>query len=500
MTRRFTFNANLSEIGDFEKFLRTLIAWQPGWVVLMNGIGGNEYRRVRETINVWGGKIIYRHYEQSDGHLWRSRTATEHINLLKGLKNLDPAAWFYVSNEPLPDNPERATMQKWHADVIKGAIEHGIRLCVGNLATAAMDNTKADVDSGRWDVLLKAIGEQAHIKADGICQIMLGVHTYAHAIAPLHCAGKNPRDMTDPTKASIWPTKEELYATQDDNWLIFRENWYVERIYTLTGKRVDVGVTECLKDRMPNIVKDFPQTVAEIDRLAKREVRGTPTLPEFYKFIFPQWTPAEAECEQMLWMEDKYPEWYRFFALFTWSQNKDWKRDYDLSGMDDFLTLWPVYKLNQPVPEPEPEPLPVPKDGLVFIGSRELNVRIRSSKDATVTNNIIGELYLSDEVTVHGYENGWLDIERPGYGTVPTKRGFVSDQQGRVFIKSQKVTEPAPIPEGYELIKSDELAALRANLAKHAEWRMTIQSAYNEVGEAKIKLHQRMNENLQESA
>jgi hypothetical protein len=501
--RRFTFNANLSEIGDFEKFLRTLIAWQPEWVVLMNGIGGNEYRRVRETMNTWGGKIIYRHYEESDGHLWRSRKADEHVNLLKSLHAIDPKAWFIVSNEPLPGDDERGDMQKFHADVIKGAVEHGIRLCVGNLGIAAMGDKK-DVDGGRWDVLLKAIGERANLKAEGVCQIMLGIHTYTHAIAPLHCAGKDPRDMTNPAKAAIWPTKEEINTTPEDNWLVFRGDWYVQRIRALTGNQVDVADTECTKDRMPNIVLQFAATVTEIDRLAKREVRGLPTLPEFYKVVFPQWTPAQAECEQMLWWEGVHPAYYRCFALFCWNHNKLWKRDYDLSGMDDFLTLWPIYKLED---EPQPEPQPAPKSGLVFIGSTAIAVNIRNSKNAMVTDNIIGQLHLSDEVTVHSYADGWFDIERLGYGNVPTKRGFVSDQQGRVFIKSQKAAEPVPVPEGYELIKSSDLAALRAdfdelkaNLANHAEWRMAVQSAYNEVGEAKVKLHQRMNEDLKETA
>lgn len=502
MKRRFTFNANLSEIGDFEKFLRTLIAWQPEWVVLMNGIGGNEYRRVRETMNTWGGKIIYRHYEESDGHLWRSRRPDEHINLLKGLKNLDPAAWFYVSNEPLPDNHEHDKMQQWHADVIKGATEHGIRLVVGNLATAAMDNTKADVDSGRWDVLLRAIGERANLKAEGVCQIMLGVHTYAHAVIPLHCAGKNPNDLVFAETVNKWPTKNEVLTTPEDNWLMFREDWYVTRIWSLTGFDVDVAVTECLWDRMPNIVKDYASTTANVDRMAKREVKGLPTLTEYYKVMFPGQTAAQTACEQMLWVENLYPSNYRAFALFTWSQNRDWKDGYDLSGMDEFLQLWPTYKLAPPPPEPEP----APKSGLVFIGSTAIAVNIRSSKNAMVTDNIIGQLHLSDEVTVHSYADGWFDIERPGYGNVPTKRGFVSDQQGRVFIKSQKAAEPAPIPDGYELIKSSDLAALRADfeelkasLATHVEWKMEAQAAYHKTAESELKLHQLMND-LQEIA
>jgi hypothetical protein len=465
MKRRFTFNANLSEIGDFEKFLRTLIAWQPEWVVLMNGIGGNEYRRVRETMDTWGGKIIYRHYEESDGHLWRSRTASEHINLLKSLKAIDPKAWFIVSNEPLPDDSEREKMQKFHADVIKGAVENGIRLCVGNLAIAAMGDKK-DIDGGRWDALLRAIGERANLKAEGICQIMLGIHTYTHAIAPLHCAGKDPRDMTNPQKAAIWPTPAEVYTTPEDNWLVFRGDWFVQRIKTLTGNLVDVADTECTKDRMPNIVLQFAATVAEIDRLAKREVRGLPTLPEFYKVVFPQWTPAQAECEQMLWWEDVHPAYYRCFALFTWNHNVLWKRDYDLSGMDEFLTLWPTYKTT-PTPPPPPPVSDLPTEGWVTTDK----LKVFAWKDpATIYrtkegNEVVGTVHTETGIaasTVYMFGvkrqpvkcaagEGWIDTTKAWFS--PSEPPFVIEpgdprwKQYRFFTNGQTATvyqKPGP--------------------------------------------------------
>lgn len=244
------------------------------------------------------------------------RSAADHVRLLQGLNA--PDVWWYISNEPLPPDNEREIMQRWHADVIRLGLAAGLKLVVGNLATAAMSNTKADIDGGRWDVLLGAVGGHADTG-----RVMLGVHTYAHALIPWHCAGRNPDDLDNPLAIvpARWPTPGEVYTSPEDNWLVYRENWFVERIQALTGKLVDVAVTEFGWDRMPHIVKDWPRVTASVDNLAGVEVRGLPTLTRYFEHVYGNPAPQTA-CQQLEWTDKVYPSNYRCFALLRGHKTK----------------------------------------------------------------------------------------------------------------------------------------------------------------------------------
>jgi len=453
---RLTFNANVAEIGDIQKFIQTLKAWKPAWVVLMNSLGSANFQAILDTVRSWNGHVIYRHYEESDGHLWRTRTVDEHFRLLSSFAALYPDVWWYVSNEPIPGDSERQKMMDWHAALIDKCAAANIRVCVGNLATAAMSNTKADIDAGRWDTLLRKFGEHAGRRVNGEAQILLGVHTYAHALIPWHCAGRSPDDLDNPPAIASdkWPTAQDVYATPEDNWLVFREDWFVKRIQALTGKIIDVAVTEFGWDRMPNIVKDWPRVAQSIDKLAQKEVRGLPTLPHYFDAISPSSWEVTA-CKQLAWAEQVYPDNYRCFALFTWSHNRDWKAGYDVSGLDAFLNLWPGFNAPTPPPPPDDE-TPQPKTVMVVPTGTQINIRERPDMAAMV----IGKLSGGEIVTLTNYVNQspdfWAHIQRPPVAGVAGSTGYVRTRVAR-FVD---IHEPqAPLPEGKIIVDRLEYEA-----------------------------------------
>ncbi len=56
-SNRLTFNANVSELGDAEKFIRTLQAWKPAFVVLMNGLNGDTFKRIQATLQAGTARL-----------------------------------------------------------------------------------------------------------------------------------------------------------------------------------------------------------------------------------------------------------------------------------------------------------------------------------------------------------------------------------------------------------------------------------------------------------
>ncbi len=406
MPNRLTFNANLAMLGDNEKFLRILRAWKPKTVVLMNAISTEPqsmFQRVKRDMRTWGGIVIYRRYEDGDNGLWwKYKDPAAYLDLLLRESGQDKSIWYHVHNEPLPDDKSRDDFMNWTAAIIELAVQRDIRLCVGNLAIAAMSVGVADVN--KWDTLLRALGKYADRKIDGVGQILMGVHEYTHALLPWGCADRDPRDLTNPAKIvqANWPTPAEVRSKPDKNWHIYRSEWFVSRIQALTGKTPQVVITEAFHDRMPNIEMQFKDATAAIDAIAGRKVKGVPTLIQYWNNMFPQWKAVRALCEQYLWAEKLYPNYYLGFAIFSWTHHNElpdrWKDNCDVSEQDQFLNEWPVFELEHTTPTVPPPPsqpsTDLPADGwydcTVFASPDPAT--IYASKDGSA---IIGRIHTS---------------------------------------------------------------------------------------------------------
>lgn len=408
---RFTLNINAQTIGpDPEEPLRVLKAWRPPGVFFMNALNCKDEtsitQRAFRLLQEWGGFVVYRHYEgNAEAHLWDSYTPAQYFKeVIKpyGCKDI----WFAPGNEPAPGSEKSAAkFCAFYEGLIDIALEEGYRLAVpGGMASASIE--KWMWDAGWYDSLLLKVARNSHRKINGISQFLWADHMYAHAWLPAHAAGRDLGIMVNPDRARRYrdpgdhpmslgfPTFKEMFLESDisDNYLIARGHWPIARIRHLRrpelpeGMIDDLGivVTECIFDRMPNVVTGAPDMVRQIDQIAGREVRGMPTLPRYWEFMRPDQPWEDTACEQLHWIDSDFPPEYLFFALFTWSWNDDaplhWRRYYNVGDMRTFYLRVPGYYQehpikrgryedeNQPTPEPEiPGGEPVMLDTLDYL-------------------------------------------------------------------------------------------------------------------------------------
>lgn len=398
---RHTFNVNTMEIGDEALLHHTLRRWQPSAIMAMGGKDGpnKQARTLIDLVENWGGFGIYRPFEMSEGHLWRARSPQEQVNWLKSFK--DDRWWYNVGNEPIPGGAEVKRMVDWYAEFIDIAVAAGLNVIIpGGFATGAFQWEQ--IERGDFDPMLAAIGKYADLRLSGRSRVMLGAHTYTHALIPLGTAGRPPSHLISPQDAQPdrWPTQAEIFdGDESDNWLVLRENWLVNRIMDITLRRIDqqplridVAITECFLDRMPHIETEHREVTAKIDQMAGRRVQGMPTLAKYWATMFPQWSPTQALIQQMQWVEDVYPTVddalpgdYVCFAWFAWNKNAQWREGYDWEQNPAILIQWGDHvseAKSPPVPPPLPEPNPTISDQrwrsvlVENIGGLPTNVRL----------------------------------------------------------------------------------------------------------------------------
>ncbi|MBZ0297588.1 MAG: SH3 domain-containing protein [Anaerolineae bacterium] len=357
---------NANEVGDSEKLLRTLRAWKPAAVLVMNALNasdpGNIVMRILRTMQEWDGIVIYRQYENDEGHLWEKYSPQAYLQKLLNFGNKE--FWFNVGNEPAPDaGPRREAMDKWYAEFIKLTDAHQLRVAIpGGFAVASFE--KYEIERGDFDRMLRAIGERADQRMNGWCRVLFASHEYGHAMIPIMTAGRDPRELIDREKLQPenWPTKAQIFdADTSDNWILFRDEWYIDRIRTLTGKTPDVVKTEWFMDRLPNIEEQFPDLVREIDRIAGGRIKGIPTLIPYWTWVGqamkPQpWTAAKVVCEQWQWFLRVKPAHHKAVCVWAWTWHNAkpdyWKDTGNIGEWNDLLELWPSYLVDTPQPAP----------------------------------------------------------------------------------------------------------------------------------------------------
>jgi hypothetical protein len=360
---RQTFHVNVEQCPNVPLLKKTLDAWRPSAVLLLgnknapNGLA----RELMAQQATWNGIGIYRPFENREGDIWTQRTPREHVNWLRSMA-LPDNCWVNVGNEPVPnEQTAREKMSPWYAEFTDLAFAAGLKIvipggfasgafgldAIGPQAAPPLELTAQMVKDGWFDVLLRSIAKYAGHRHMGYSRVMLGAHTYGHGLIAWHTAGRDVNLLMnrDAIQKQHWPTRAQIFdGDESDNWLVLRENWLLNRMRKLENNpllNVDVAITECWWDRMPNIVQQYPQVAAFIDGKAGREVRGLPTVRGYLAWAFPQWTFAQAVCEQLAWTERVYPAHYRTFVNFAWTANGLWQPQYDWSGLTDVLEEWP---------------------------------------------------------------------------------------------------------------------------------------------------------------
>lgn len=378
---RFTLNVNTQAVGpDEEELLRVLRAWQPPGIFFMNALNCRDENSITQRafriLQEWGGFVAYRHYQGGiEASLWSSykdpARYVKEVMAHYGCKDV----WWAVGNEPKPGKEADArAFAEWYSDLIDICLNEGWRLAVpGGMASASIE--KWMWDAGWYDDLLLKVARNSHVKINGIPQILWADHMYAHAWLPAFADGRDVGILTSPARAKEqrdpgehpmslgWPDFKAMFLDSDisDNYLIARGHWPIARMRHLRRPELPEGViddlgiivTECVFDRMPNVVQHSADIAREVDRIAGREVRGMPTLPRYWEFMRPGQPWEDTACQQLYWIDRDFPPEYLFFALFTWSWMEGnptpWRKDYNIGDMPTFYKRVPSYWRERPI-------------------------------------------------------------------------------------------------------------------------------------------------------
>lgn len=497
---RWTFNANAEKLGDEQFYARTLTAWRPPAQFLMNGLKGssddNVVVRLGNLARLWNAITVYRPYQQKEieGKLWENVTVDEHLRFIKDHRAPD-WIWWNVGNEPAPKEPRRIRdMSEWKAELIYKLVENNLNGVIPNFPVGGFEYQS--VEDGDYDKMLLALAKTAHLRKNGFNQIMLGTHSaYGMGVLPVHTAGRDPNDLMHPErlKKANWPTREQIYDdTPQDNYILFRDVWFTNRIRKLqalyninVGKDVQIGITECGPERLPNIVQQFPHVAAELDKRAGREMRGIPTMEQYWRWAFPDMKPEDAWCEQKWWLEQVAHPLYVFLAIFQWTTHDDgkdnWSSNYSPHRWGAYLSRWPIFvKEQETAVETKPTYLPpkgkpsnsTPYRAVVQFeptGARP-HVNLREGPNADAYKDI-GDVLPGTLVNFYpALEGDWAYVEvLNADGTGTDRAGWVSGQGGQVtFEKVIPVVQKPPPAEPEPTQEVDKQAELLSVLLRIA--------------------------------
>ncbi len=453
---RHTFNANSEMLGDHELFFWTLNHWRPDRVFMMGSENGpnHQVHRAKDLSASWGGRVHYRPYSGHEGHLWRTRKPLDHINLIKGFHQ--PDITYHIGNEPIPKQDEARLMSLWYAEFFRIAKQEGLKVAGPGFATGAYERSEL----GWFDEMFISLAQNGAI---------LDVHTYGHALFPWHCAGRDPRDLIHPDRVQRdrWPTKAEILSNLDVNYLVMREEQIVDLIRRLTGITPEVFLGECFLDRMPNIEVQLRDITERIDTFAGQKIYGVPTLYNYWRHLFPQWTAEQTLFEQMNWAEEVYPEYYKAFSWFTWSSHDDhphyWSSRYGWQHNRKILEDWPKARkvsVNVPVEI-------TPSDGSPILGTAKFERNYRndtvvstSTLIGTFPANTVMVIYPESRVEKNAYV--WIKIQ---IGATVAWTSLAAGLYPELDAYDNPPPPPPPPAEGTDLegyVRKDELPELVA--------------------------------------
>lgn len=470
---RQTFNVNAAMIGDAAKLERVMRAWQPSALFMMNALNSSDPNNVvvrfHNILSEWGGKIVYRPYEDGEANLWRKRSVDAHLDMLARMNA--SWAWFNVGNEPTTAEPaEMNRMSDWYAEMATKAPARGIRVVLpGGFASGSYNRDQLRAFRTMW----QAMGAQRHLKAEGWNVVMLGTHEYGHVDPRYHVDGDNIYDLMTPEKARAhtFKTAADIYDNEpSDNYLILRTENIVDVMAESCNVpraefEIDIGDTEKDLDRMPNIETQHRVLAEALDAMNGEKTYGYPKCKVVLEKLYGK--PAhEVMADIWEWEEKVYKPYYRFFANFTWSTHNDhpqyWASRYGYHNEDALHTVWTarIPRLGGTVATPIPDTDEVH----ALIEELPATITYRNIRtDANSTSALVGKLYRDDIVYYHPVppapaNGGWLRVRKVADGAA-----------GWILGSGVAFTEIVADTPEVALLKQQLTAATTANAALISE-------------------------------
>jgi hypothetical protein len=208
---------------------------------------------------------------------------------------------------------------------------NGFTVVVGNFSVGYVQPEQ--INSGAFDSYLRAINQYGHY---------LGLHEYTVAVLPFGVGQWGAEALLDRNRVqpASWPLASALPTRLWSNqlppyWYLRRGDWFLLRADFLSIQRPRILLTEFGWDNLPNIKPYIEPLRAQfgVDRYM-RDMRGVNTYSQLWAWYWPQWSFAQAACEQLKWSDAVYPADYIGFNLFTWSMHPNWLQT-DFSGREN---------------------------------------------------------------------------------------------------------------------------------------------------------------------
>lgn len=323
---RISYNINGEAVADTNYLLQVMTNPCKTTALVMNNLGlGIRIRQsCPETI------IVSRSWSPLEGDEWFYRSPQNFVDQCNREGHKDIVR--HSTNEPSFGGTR--TVQAFVAaeiELMRLARLSGCTYAMGNFSVGYI--RPEWINAGLFDPYLRALNQYGHY---------LGVHEYACCALPFGVGQWSASWLIDRTRVqeASWPVAAALPVRLWDNqlppyWYLRRADWFLLRADAIGVPRPRILVTEFGWDNLPDI-KSYIEPLRQqfgIDRYFD-DMRGVNTYRNLWAYYWPDWSFAQAACEQLLWADSIYPKEYIGFMLFTWSTHPHWLQT-DFSGREN---------------------------------------------------------------------------------------------------------------------------------------------------------------------
>jgi hypothetical protein len=250
-----------------------------------------------------------------DGNLWDAPNgssptgfldAPNYLNFLQGL-NAPAGTYHQVLCEPDTHGERLKAKIAWLCDVIKEASKRGVRLCVDNIQTVTLDEN--EVNAGFYDPLYHSLSMHP--------EHLYGVHAYWLGDAWFNTSNQLMKMLTQNNSVDT-----KAFLTADDATL---QAQYIAHANEAHVGREEIIAARCRKigARVPRVV--YTEIGPDNVRLSQRDAvevingrvpMGFPTMAQYWRVRYPQWTAAQTLVEFCKWLNRSMPGYIIGACLF----------------------------------------------------------------------------------------------------------------------------------------------------------------------------------------
>lgn len=333
---RVSYNVNGEAIPDRAYLKAHLLRLCPTTLLIMNGMAYAV--ELEQELRSCGTLVAHRTYSYYEGDEWVVRSPQTIVN--QWIAEGHPEIVRYSANEPsYGGNHSIQSFVASQVELMRLARQAGFTVIIGNNAVGTWN--VFDFQAGYYDPMLRALAEYGHY---------LGLHEYTQTVLSFGVS-QWPREWLldrNRVQPANWPTMAQLPVAMQFDPLIHdmnypryyhlrRGDWWLLRADAIGVPRPHIWLTEWGWDSLADIKASIeslrnPFCVRNGKYLC--DLRGVNTYENLWAWYYPQWTFAQAICEQIKWGDSIYPVDYIGFNLFTWGINPMWLHT-DFSGREN---------------------------------------------------------------------------------------------------------------------------------------------------------------------